>query len=174
MKKYLFSIFCAFFLSACGENYDFSLNSSDGEISLSHFADKNLVLYFGYTYCPDVCPATLSLLSTQLKRLNNKAFLAFISLDPLRDSDLNATNDWLHYFYANSTALIAKSEDDLAKIAKKFGVIYEKISMPNSAMTYSIAHSNEIFLFKKGKFWGKINDLSEKNLHENLFKFLSD
>lgn len=175
-KKLVFSTLCAVFFVACQQNddkYDFRLNSEFGEVGLKNFASKRLIIYFGYTYCPDVCPATLALLSAELcKMRQDNAYLLFVSLDPLRDSDLNATNEWLRYFYPHSTALIAKDETHLAEVARNFGVIYEKVPLPNSAMSYSVAHSNEIFLFKDGKFYGKINDLSAKNLHEKLAEFL--
>lgn len=178
MKK-TFRILCAFvvafLVSACGENYDFSLNSEFGKVSLKDFAGKKLIVYFGYTFCPDVCPATLALVSSELKSLeNDKAYLLFISLDPERDSDINATNEWLRYFYPNATALIADDEKALSQVAKRYGAIYEKVPLPNSAMIYSVAHSNELYLFdERGKFVEKINDFSQTNLHERLKNFLN-
>ena len=178
MKKFLACVVAgivAFFVSACGENYDFSLNSEFGKVGLKDFAGKKLIVYFGYTYCPDVCPATLSLIATELKELNSQqAFLLFISLDPQRDGDINATNEWLRYFYPNATALIAPDEKTLADVAERFGVIYEKVELKDSVMGYSVAHSNEAFLFdEKGKFFGSINDFSQKNLHARLNAFLN-
>ena len=178
MKKFL-ACLCAgvvaFFVSACGENYDFSLNSEFGKVSLKDFAGKKLVVYFGYTYCPDVCPATLSLVASELRELNApQAFLLFISLDPERDGDIAATNEWLRYFYPNATALIAPDEKTLADVAERFGVIYEKVILKDSAMGYAVAHSNEVFLFdEKGKLFGSINDLSPGNLHAQLDEFLN-
>lgn len=179
MKKRLF--FCllvgilAFFVSACEKSYDFSLNSEFGKVSLKDFAGKKLIVYFGYTYCPDVCPATLSLIATELRELDSQeAFLLFISLDPERDGDISATNEWLRYFYPNATALIAQDEQSLADVAQKFGVIYEKIPLKDSIMRYSVAHSNELFLFdEKGKLFDTINDLSQKSLHQKLNTFLN-
>lgn len=165
----------AFFVSACEKNYDFSLNSEFGKVSLKDFAGKKLIVYFGYTFCPDVCPATLSLLATELKTFNSQqAFLLFISLDPERDSDINATNEWLRYFYPNATALIASNEQTLTDVANRFGVIYEKVELKDSAMGYSVAHSNEVFLFdERGKLFDIINDLSQRNLHAQLDAFLN-
>lgn len=179
MMKKLLACLCAgvavFVLNACEKNYDFSLNSEFGNASLKDFAGKKLIVYFGYTYCPDVCPATLSLVATELRALNApQAFLLFISLDIERDGDINATNEWLRYFYPNSTALIAPDEKTLADVAERFGVIYEKVELKDSAMGYSVAHSNEVFLFdERGKFFGSINDLSQRNLHAKLAEFLN-
>lgn len=100
--------------------------------------------------------------------------MLFISLDPERDSDINATNEWLRYFYPNATALIADDEKALSQVAKRYGAIYEKVPLPNSAMIYSVAHSNELYLFdERGKFVEKINDFSQTNLHERLKNFLN-
>ncbi len=171
----LFAIFLAFSLSGCGNgegDYDFSLNSERGKVGLKDFAGKKIV-YFGYTLCPDVCPATLSLLGAELKALESEAQLLFISLDPLRDGDLSATNEWLRYFYPHATALIATDERELAAVAQKFGVIFEKVAMPDSAMRYSVAHSNEVFLFDEGgELVGVINDFSQNSLHSALAEFL--
>lgn len=163
------------FFNGCDNKYDFSLNSEFGKVGLKDFTGKKLVVYFGYTYCPDVCPATLSLLANELKDLNSEqVFLLFISLDPQRDSDINSTNEWLRYFYPNATSLIADNEKTLAQIAQNYGVIYEKVLLPNSIMRYSVAHSNEVFLFdEKGKLFDKINDLSRKSLHQRLEAFLN-
>lgn len=175
LLRFLSLLVALFFFNACGNNYDFSLNSEFGKVKLKDFSGKKLVLYFGYTYCPDVCPATLSLLANELKELDFKeAFLLFISLDPQRDKDINATNEWLRYFYPNATALIADDEKSLAQIAQNYGVIYEKVLLPDSIMRYSLAHSNEVFLFdEKGKLFNKINDLSKKSLHNSLKAFLN-
>ena len=178
MKKFLRFLavfFLAFSLNGCGSgggDYDFSLNSERGKVGLKDFAGKKIV-YFGYTLCPDVCPATLSLLGTELKALKSEAQLLFISLDPLRDGDLRATNEWLRYFYPHATALIAADERELAAVAQKFGVIFEKVAMPDSAMRYSVAHSNEVFLFDEhAELVGVINDLSQNSLHNALAEFL--
>ena len=173
-KRSFFLVFMLFMISACHQSYDFSLNSEFGKVGLKDFAGKKLIVYFGYTFCPDVCPATLSLLSTQLKRLNNeKAYVLFISLDLQRDKDIRATNEWLRYFYPNATSLIADDENELARVAKTFGVLYEKIPMPNSVMKYTVAHSNEAFLLdERGRFVARISDFSQKNLHKSLKEFL--
>lgn len=157
--------------------YDFSLRSEFSQnTSLKNFEGKKLIVYFGYTFCPDICPATLSIVSEKLKQLNNpKAYLLFITLDLQRDIDIKALNEWLRYFYPHSTALIAPDEKILFNVAKNYGVVYHKIELPNSAMRYSIAHSNEIYLIDENMNFKKaINDLSSKELLKNLEEFLRD
>lgn len=159
------------------KDYDFILQSEHAQVSLKDFKGKKLLVYFGFASCPDVCPATLSLLSKELKKLDtkNEAFLLFISLDPQRDNNLSAGNEWLRYFYPHSTFLLAKDEQSLRDLTKRYGVIYEKIDLKDSIMHYSIAHSNELFLFDENlKFVDKINDFSSTKLSQKLSAFLQD
>lgn len=116
-----------FFLKNHQNSYDFILKSDlKEETTLKDFKGDKLIIYFGYTYCPDVCPATLSLVGKALKQINNpKAHLLFISLDPNRDNNLSNTNEWLRYFYPKADALIAKDEKTLRKITKQYNVQYQ-------------------------------------------------
>lgn len=181
MKKFLLFLIFLFFIAFCffpkNNPYDFSLKSEFSEqTSLQNFKGKKLIIYFGYTFCPDICPTTLALVGKELKQINNpKAYLLFISLDPARDSNITQTNEWLRYFYPNATALIALSEKKLQKITKNYGVVYEKIDLKNSSMKYSIAHSNEIYLIdEQGKFQKAINDLNPEELSKDLGTFLQN
>jgi len=156
--------------------YNFSLKSEfSPKTSLKDFKGKKLIIYFGFTFCPDVCPATLNLIAQELNKIkSNEAFLIFISLDPKRDNNLSKTNEWLRYFYPNSTTLLAENENDLKKITKNYGVIYEKIDLKDSFMAYTIAHSNQIYLIdEKGNFYKALNDLNPQELYKELKFFLN-
>ncbi|EHD8283812.1 SCO family protein [Campylobacter upsaliensis] len=181
MKKIIFILVFCFILGFGyffypSQNYDFSLRSSfSHHTSLKDFRGEKLIIYFGYTFCPDICPGTLSLLALALDKMKNKPHLLFISLDIKRDKDPAKLEEWLKYFYPNSTALIAKNEKSLKKLTKNYGVLYEEIDLKDSFMQYSIAHSNELYLFdEKGHFKGSINDLSQKELLKALSEFLED
>ncbi len=155
--------------------YDFSLRSEFGEhTSLKDFEGKKLIVYFGYTSCPDVCPVTLALLAKELNKIESQnVFLLFISLDIERDRNLKELNEWLSYFYPHSTVLIAEDKGQLDAITKNYGVIYQRINLNNSAMRYSIAHSNELYLIdEKGKFYKSINNLNPTELAKELKEFL--
>ncbi|MCR2039452.1 SCO family protein [Campylobacter helveticus] len=158
------------------KNYDFSLRSNFSQnTTLKHFEGEKLIIYFGYTFCPDVCPGTLSLLSSVLDKVEHKPHLLFISLDIKRDKNPEKIDEWLRYFYKNSTALIAKNERSLEKLTKNYGVLYEEMDLKDSFMKYSIAHSNELYLFdEKGNFKGSINDLSPNELLRTLKEFLGE
>ena len=91
---------------------DFALDSVLGEISLEDFKGKIVMLYFGYTFCPDVCPATLAEVSTALNLLGKDAEdvqFIMISVDPLRDTP-EKLDEYVTHF--NSSFLgVTGSED---------------------------------------------------------------
>ena len=72
--------------------YDFKALSQNGEVSLKNYDGKYKVIYFGYLFCPDVCPTALSLIGDELNKLKRDDFeLLFITLDPERDTPENLT-----------------------------------------------------------------------------------
>lgn len=177
MKKiYIILIIFIVFFGCNKQNYDFELKSEFKEkTTLKDFKGKKLIIYFGYSFCPDICPMTLVLLANTLEKLNaqDDVFLAFISLDIKRDNDLKKSNEWLRYFYKNSSVLLAKDDNYLKKLSKNYGVIFEKIDMKDSFLKYTIAHSNDIFLFdENGKLYTIIKDLSTDNLIKQLKDFI--
>jgi protein SCO1/2 len=107
---------------------DFSLLSNNGQnVSLSDFRGKLVILYFGYTFCPDVCPATLSEVEKAMKLLGDKAGdvqVIMISVDPERDT-LAKLGEYMAFFDPRFIGLTGEP-DELAKIAALYGVYYEK------------------------------------------------
>lgn len=173
----IISVLSIFFFLKNQENpYDFNLKSSFKEnTTIEDFKGKKLIVYFGYTFCPDICPATLSLLAKILKDINNdNIHLLFISLDLNRDSNINNTDEWLRYFYPKANALIAKDESTLQKLAKRYNVHYQKIDLKDPIMKYTIAHSNEFFLIdENSKFYKSINDLNPQEMLKEIKDFLN-
>ena len=150
MKKALFALFllacvCGAFFAVKNhldyKKYDFSMQSVDGEKTLADFRGEKLIIYFGYTFCPDVCPTTLTLLNEILEKnsLLNEYKLIFITLDPQRDTPKNS-DEFAKYFVKNSVALVP-SQDELLRVTKNYGVSYAKIDLKDSFMKYSIGHS---------------------------------
>lgn len=104
-----------------------------------------LVAYFGYTFCPDVCPTTLADLRTALKGLGADASnveVAMATVDPGRDSDDVITN-YLHAFFPKGHPLRTDDDDDLRAAADAFGVQYSVIEGANG--TIEVAHSGLLF-----------------------------
>ena len=120
---------------------DFTLQSDRGDVHLSDYRGKVVLLYFGYTFCPDVCPITLSKVSHAFQLLgkdSDKLQMIFISVDPDRDTPEKLGK----YARAFNPAFIGAtgSPDNIAAIAKKYGIFYQK-RIVNSAAGYLVDHT---------------------------------
>lgn len=108
-------------------SYDFTLTSAKGDVSLSDFRGKLVLIYFGYTFCPDICPATLANVGQSLRELGAKADdvqLIMISLDPERDTPEKLA-EYVTHFHPSFIG-VTGTQDELAKIASLYGIFYEK------------------------------------------------
>lgn len=107
---------------------NFTLTGAGGEeVSLSDFRDKVVLLYFGYTFCPDVCPATMVEMKKAMQVLgedSEKAQVIMVSVDPDRDSPEKLA-EYVTHFNPNFIGLTG-SEDEIAQAATPFGIFYEK------------------------------------------------
>ena len=148
------------------KNYDFTGKGANGAVSLKSFEGKNKVIYFGYTTCPDVCPATLGILSGVLNEIKRDDIVViFITLDPERDEPKNV-DEYAKYFYPNSYGIVL---DDLPKVAKSYGVKYQKVLLEKSVMEYSVAHSSSLYVLDKNdKFVAEISNLTAQNIKKTL------
>ncbi|HNB51170.1 MAG TPA: SCO family protein [Anaerolineales bacterium] len=108
--------------------YDFSLNASNGKtVSLKDYRGKLVVLYFGYTFCPDVCPASLSTMKGALELLGRKADevqFIMISVDPERDTP-ERLGEYVTYFDPSFIGVTGEP-DKLAEIAALYGIYFQK------------------------------------------------
>ena len=150
-------------LAACGESRpqfssidltgadyakDFRLPDQDGKIrSLQDFRGKVVVVFFGYTQCPDVCPTTLTELA-QVKKLlgpdGDKLQVVLVTVDPQRD-----TPEVLKGYLANfDPAFIALrgTPEQLAAVAKDFKVFYKKTE-GKTPTSYSMDHSAASYVY---------------------------
>ncbi|MGF1690720.1 SCO family protein [Photobacterium kagoshimensis] len=128
-----------------------SLYSGKETINLFAEDDKRLrIVYFGYTHCPDVCPTSLAVLSAALQSLSQddltQLWPAFITLDPDRDTPAKSA-EYAGYFHANITGL-SGSDTQIKALAEKYGVLYMRTEMKDSAMKYSVDHSSYFYLLQ--------------------------
>lgn len=130
---------------------EFSLIGKSGWVSLSDFKGKVVAIYFGYTKCPDVCPTSLSFLSSaiaQLSTAEKKQFQSiFISVDPGRDTP-DVLADYVQYFDEDMIGLSA-APDDVDPVVAQYGAYYEKVPYSNSALMYGIDHTSETYIVGK-------------------------
>ncbi len=127
---------------------DFNLTDHLGQPrKLADFKGKAVVLFFGYTQCPDVCPTTLSSMREVLKLLGddaNRVQVLFATLDPSRDTQ-ELLAQYVPQFHPSFIGLRA-DEATTAALAKDFKVFYSK--QPGSTpSTYTIDHSTGSYAF---------------------------
>ncbi|RDE25191.1 SCO family protein [Motiliproteus coralliicola] len=141
---------------------DFTLQGVNGPVSLSDFNGKGVVLMFGYTYCPDVCPTGLANLGAAMNRLSEEQQQQvqpiFVSVDPDRDT-AERLDDYTRYFYPNAIG-ITGSKSEIDKVVNAYGAFYRMVEMPDSAMAYSVDHSARIYLIDRD---GNLNRLIDHN-----------
>ena len=115
--------------------------------TLADFRGKAVVVFFGYTQCPDVCPTTLAMLADVMKRLGPAADdvqVLFVTVDPERDT-AELLSKYVPAFDARFLGLRGDA-DALARTAKEFKVIYQK--QPGTTPgSYSMDHSAGLYIF---------------------------
>jgi protein SCO1/2 len=116
-------------------------------VTQDSYRGKITLLYFGYTHCPDVCPATLSNLADVLKDLGpraNAVRVLFVSVDPARDN-LAALKEYANAFAPQIDGLRG-SNNEIAKLAQRYRVLY---SVTKTGKGIEVMHSGSVFLFDR-------------------------
>ena len=153
----------------------FSLKDFNGRIrTLEDFKGKVVVLFFGFTHCPDICPTTLTDLKKTMVLLKDKASavqVIFITLDPARD-----TEDVLKKFIPtfNSSFLgLTGTENDIDKVANQLKIFNKKVN-DGSKAGYTIDHSAGLYVIdKKGSIKLHIsNGQKPEDLASDLAKLI--
>lgn len=117
------------------------------ERTLGEFAGKVVYVFFGFTHCPDVCPTTMATMLEVKKRLGknaDKLQVIFVTVDPDRDTP-EVLRAYVSMFDSNTIAL-AGNPERLARMAKEFKVVYQKVPGP-SAGTYRVDHSAGAYIY---------------------------
>lgn len=120
---------------------NFTLQSVDGPVSLSDFRGKIVVLYFGYTSCPDVCPTTLANLRRALNDLGEKAEevqLVFVAVDWQKDTPERVAS-YLSAFHPSFVGL-SGAQEQIDAVTKDFGIFYQ-INPPDENGYYTVDHT---------------------------------
>lgn len=127
---------------------DFALTDHNGKPrSLADFKGKAVVVFFGYTHCPDVCPTTMSEMAAVMQQLGPQADrvqVLFITVDPERDTQELLSK----YVPAFDPRFLGLTGDKAAteKVAKDFKVFYQKVA-GKEAGSYSMDHTAGSFVF---------------------------
>ena len=120
--------------------------ANDGHaVSAQDYRGKVALLYFGYTNCPDICPATLSNIAQTLKSLGpdaSKVRVLFVTVDPTRDTS-PILKSYVNAFAPQIDGLRG-SDNEIAKLARRYRVLY---SVTKTAHGTEVMHSGSVFIF---------------------------
>lgn len=130
---------------------DFSLQGSQGaQFKLSQYRGKVVVLGFGYSSCPDVCPTTLAVLAQARKKLGaigNELQVIYVTVDPERDNALRL-RDYLAAFDPTFMGGTGTAEQ-LASVRQAYGIVATKKAVDGNPSDYLIHHSSFIYLIDR-------------------------
>ncbi|HUB43859.1 MAG TPA: SCO family protein [Acetobacteraceae bacterium] len=155
----------------------FTLENSSGKtVTDQDFRGKFMLVYFGYTYCPDVCPTTLNAVASALDKLGPKAKALtpiFITVDPQRDTP----GVMKQYTAAFSPAIVGLTgtPDEIAKVAREYRVYYARHVTGPGPNDYSMDHSSILYLMgPNGRFIAPVRaDESPAEMATEIEKLMS-
>ncbi|MCW8889276.1 MAG: SCO family protein [Sedimenticola sp.] len=132
---------------------DFILNAYQGAVDMKSLRGQVVVIYFGYTWCPDICPTSLGFLSAAMDELTEdelqKVQGLFISVDPDRDS-LEHLKSYGAYFHAKILG-VTGTHEQLRQVADQYGAAYRLVK-DEAATDYVVDHSADLYVVdKQGK-----------------------
>ena len=127
---------------------DFILESIEGPVNLQDLRGKVVMLFFGYTSCPDICPLSLLRIGDCLSSLETEqaeqVSALFVTLDPARDTT-ERMHQYAGFFHPGIIGLTGDT-DAIGDVTARYGISWERKSAPESALGYSIAHPDTILL----------------------------
>ena len=128
---------------------DFSLLDPDGKLrTLADFKGKVVVMFFGYTQCPDICPTTLTEMQQVMSILgpqSDKVQVLFVSIDPQRDTAA-ILKQYVPAFDPRFLGLHPADDAALEKVAKDFKIYYKKVP-GTSPDSYTMDHTAGSYAF---------------------------
>lgn len=127
---------------------EFDMTSQTGtKVTAQDFRGAPVLLYFGYTSCPDVCPTTLATLRAALADLGDRGrhvHVLFVTVDPGRDTTMKLAT-YLGYFGPQFVGL-SGDDDSLKQLTKRYRVGYSR-GKPDANGNYEVTHSSAVFVF---------------------------
>lgn len=132
----------------------FQMTDQDGKrVDQSLLKGKWTAVFFGYTFCPEACPTTLTTLAKAQDQLGPKAKdlqVVFVSVDPARDTPAQLKTYLSSQSFPKGTVGLTGSAADVAKAAKAYKVFYQK---SGTGSDYAMDHSTALYLMDpKGRF----------------------
>lgn len=126
---------------------DFALTNEQGEtVHLSDYQEEIVLLYFGYTFCPDVCPTTLSELSKAQRELDDggeKIQVVMVTVDPERDTPQKLA-EYVGHFHPDFVGL-SGTKEEIDAAGEGYGIYYEKHE-GSEATGYLVDHTARVYV----------------------------
>ncbi|MSO91966.1 MAG: SCO family protein [Rhodospirillales bacterium] len=127
----------------------FTLVDHNGKtVTERDFAGRSMLIYFGFTYCPDVCPNTLTVMGEALNKLGDKAASVvpiLVTVDPERDT-AEHLKEYVRHFHPRLVALTGTT-DQVADVSRKYRVYYAKVRPEGAGeQEYLMDHTSIIYL----------------------------
>lgn len=127
---------------------EISLTDQNGQpFRLSDYRGKVVLLFFGYTYCPDVCPATMAELRAARAMLKpeqaERVQVVFITVDPNRDTP-DSIQEYVSRFDPTFLGL-SGTEDELSAVWQAYGV-FRELGTPNAQGNYEVSHTARVYV----------------------------
>ncbi len=136
---------------------EFTLTADTGEpVSLESYRGQVVLMYFGYTFCPDICPASLAELAEATELLGEKADevqVVMVSVDPARDTP-EALREYMDYFDSSFVGLTG-TDGEIRAVADAYGVFYQA-EEGTAATGYLVDHLASVFVIDKDGDWVEI------------------
>ena len=130
---------------------DFTLTGVNGPVALQDHRNEIVVMMFGFTYCPDVCPTGLANVAAALNHLEDDQLKQvqpmFISVDPDRDTP-KRLDEYTRYFHPQIMGITGE-KSKIDQVVGQYGAFYQKVPLPDSALKYSVDHSARVYVINK-------------------------
>lgn len=134
---------------------DFTLDEASGPVDLASLRGRVVLIYFGYTLCPDICPTNLAMIATALKALTpeerERVRGLFVSVDPERD-DPQRLALYAAYFHPNILG-VTGTPDQIAGTARLYGAVYRRVDQGDSSLGYLVDHSADTYVVDPEGRW---------------------
>jgi cytochrome oxidase Cu insertion factor (SCO1/SenC/PrrC family) len=126
----------------------FSMTNQNGEtVTEKNFAGRYMLVFFGFTFCPDVCPTQLQVMTEALHQMGSAAdeiTPVFVSIDPERDTP-QAVKAYVSNFHPRMVGLTG-SPEQVQQMAQAYRVFYQKVENTKRPQDYTMDHSAILYL----------------------------